>query len=212
MRKRSVLLFIVAVSVFVFCQSVKPDESIEYVAPALHSQREVKNPRESSMGDELIRTYLMKGNLGLLGFAIENETLIALLSKKEKLQNSEKSEPVKLAPPKIVENVKITAYSSCNSIPKGIKNYKKIRRRNGTGTGLTKSGKKANQKFVAADPRYYPEGTVFYVPKIGKTFTVKDTGEKVKGEHHIDLYIENYYAAIKWGNYKYRVLVRVAQK
>ncbi len=223
MKKSILLISLLALAVLACYQSVKLDESIKYVAPALQSQREVKNPRENNISDELIRTYL-KENLGMLGFVIDNETLTGLLVEKEKPQNSKKSEPVNLSAPKMVKNVVVTAYASCDSIPKGIKNYKKIRKRNGTGTGITKSGeraddevilasgKKVKKNIVAADTDYYPEGTLFYVPETGKTFEVKDTGAGVKGRHHIDIYIDRYEDAIKWGNPKLKVWVKIAQK
>lgn len=197
--KKGILSFLTAVLVLSFYQTVKLDESIRYDAPALQDQGEVHKPQESVINNEPIRPDSPKEDL-------------------------EKAEPNNLAPPKAVENVKVTAYAACDSIPEGIKNYEKIRKRNGTGTGLTKSGKRVDEEIalangkkirkniVAADLRYYPIGTLFYVPEIGKTFEVKDTGQGVKGKHHIDIYIEDYVDAIRWGNPKLKVWVKVAQK
>lgn len=192
MKKIILLIGLAMLIALVFSQvsqAVKLDESIKHDAPALLSQGEVKNPQESVINNEPIRPDEPR--------------------KKKKLK---KVKLIKLAPPRVVENVKVTAYASCDSIPENIKNYKKIRRRNGTGTGLTKSGDKVDESIAAADPRFYPEGTVFYVPEIGKAFTVKDTGKDVKGMHHIDIYIDKYEDAIRWGNPKLRVWVMVAQK
>lgn len=197
--KKSILSFVTVVLILSFYQSVKLDESIKHDVPALLSQGEVKNPQENVINNEPIRPDYPK-------------------------EDSKKPESTNLAPPKAVENVKVTAYASCDSIPKGIKNYKKIRRRNGTGTGITKSGERVDEEIVlasgkkvkkniaAADLHYYPIGTVFYVPETGKTFTVKDTGKDIKGKHHIDIYIDKYEDAIKWGNPKLKVWVKIAQK
>ncbi|MFA7319334.1 MAG: 3D domain-containing protein [Parcubacteria group bacterium] len=197
--KKGILSLIAVILVLSFYQTVKLDESIKHDAPALQDQGEVYKPQESVINNEPIRPDSLK-------------------------EDPEKAEPKNLAPPKAVENVKVTAYASCDSIPKGIKNYKKIRRRNGTGTGITKSGEKVNgevtlvsgkkirKNIAAADLRYYPIGTLFYVPEIDKTFEVKDIGGSVKGKHHIDIYIDDYVDAIRWGNPKLKVWVMVAQK
>jgi 3D (Asp-Asp-Asp) domain-containing protein len=199
LKKQILLVSVLVLAILAFSRSVKLDESIKDDAPALLSQGEVNKPQESIINDEPIRPDFPKEDL-------------------------KKDEPTNLAPPKAVENVKVTAYASCDSIPKGIKNYEKIKRRNGTGTGITKSGervdgeislangKKVKKNIAAADLHYYPIGTVFYVPETGKAFTVKDTGKDIKGKHHIDIYIDKYEDAIRWGNPKLKVWVMVAQK
>lgn len=168
-------------------QTVKLDESIKDDVPALLSQGEVNKPQENVINDEPIRPDSPKEDL-------------------------KKAEPISLAPPKVVENVKVTAYVPCDSIPKGIKNYEKIKRRNGTGTNITASGELLHDGGVAADKRYYPKGTVFYVPKIGKTLVVNDTGGNVRGKYHIDFLLKDYQKAMEWGSPKLEVWVMVAQK
>ncbi|GEM_PF-2644901 len=189
--KKIILFFSAIVVALASHQTIKLDEFIEDDVPALQDQGEVHKPQENIIEDEPIRPDEPKH---------------------EVTESLEEVEPINLAPPKLVENVKVTAYASCDSIPKRTKNYKKIRMRNGGGAGITASGEPAHEGGVAADKRYYPKGTVFYVPEIGKTLVVNDTGGKIKGRHHIDIYLDKYVDAIRWGKPRLTVWVMVAQK
>ena len=203
MERKMILinLLMLAIALFFSQPKVKLDESIKHDKPSLVNQGEMNKSQELVISNEPIRP-----------------------DESESKKDSKKTKAVKLAPPRMVRNVKVTAYASCDSIPKGIKNYKKIRGRNGSGTGKTKSGervdgeitlangKKFKKNIAAADPRYYPKGTLFYFPEKDETFEVKDEGGGVKGKHHIDIYIPEYEDAINWGNPKLKVWVMVAQK
>lgn len=65
-------------------------------------------------------------------------------------------------------------------------------------TGITKDGTKVKKGIIAADIRYYPFGTIFYIPQYGYG-TVHDTGGKIKGRKRIDLFFHSHEQALKWG-------------
>jgi rare lipoprotein A len=75
--------------------------------------------------------------------------------------------------------------------------------------GITCAGTATHRGMVAADPSVLPIGTVIRVRSAGAysgVYIVTDTGAKVDGKH-IDLYVPNRAAAVRFG--KRRVLVRV---
>jgi 3D (Asp-Asp-Asp) domain-containing protein len=63
--------------------------------------------------------------------------------------------------------------------------------------GITASGTKADWGTIAADPRYYPFGTIMYIPDYGWG-RVEDIGGAIK-DHHIDLFFPSHKKALKWG-------------
>ena len=65
--------------------------------------------------------------------------------------------------------------------------YLKAVRMNGAGK-VTKSGTKPRIGTIAADRRFYPFGTIIFIPEINFLGTVEDIGPKVKGTKHIDLF------------------------
>lgn len=71
--------------------------------------------------------------------------------------------------------------------------------------GITASGVRARQGTIAADTRYYPFGTVMWVPGYGYG-VVEDRGGAIKGEK-IDLWYPSRHQALKWGRKKVSVKV-----
>ncbi len=73
---------------------------------------------------------------------------------------------------------------------------------NGEGK-ITKSGTKPRIGTIAADKNEYPFGTVIYIPEINLMVTVEDTGSKVKGKKHVDVFCghgkEAEKIALTWG-------------
>lgn len=67
--------------------------------------------------------------------------------------------------------------------------------------GITASGVRARQGTIAADTRYYPFGTVMYVPGYGYG-RVEDRGGAIKGPGKIDLWFPSERAARQWGRRK----------
>lgn len=65
--------------------------------------------------------------------------------------------------------------------------YLKAIKMNGEGK-FTKSGTKPKIGTLAADTRYYPFGTVIYIPETDLWGVVEDVGSMVKGERHIDIF------------------------
>lgn len=63
--------------------------------------------------------------------------------------------------------------------------------------GQTASGKQAKPGTIAADTKYYPLGTIMYVPGYGYG-RVEDRGGAIKGQH-IDLYFKSHKQALQWG-------------
>jgi 3D (Asp-Asp-Asp) domain-containing protein len=71
--------------------------------------------------------------------------------------------------------------------------------------GITASGTKARKGTLAADTRYYPFGTVMYIPGYGYG-RVEDRGGAIKG-HKVDLFFRSRKDALKWGRKKKKVKV-----
>lgn len=63
--------------------------------------------------------------------------------------------------------------------------------------GITAAGTVADWGTIAADTRYYPFGTIMYVPGYGWG-RVEDIGGAIKGQH-IDLYFPSHKKALHWG-------------
>ncbi len=72
--------------------------------------------------------------------------------------------------------------------------------------GITASGAKAKPGTIAADTRYYPMGTVFYIPGYGYG-VVEDRGGAIKGRHRLDLYHNTHQQARQWGRQKLQCVV-----
>ncbi len=72
--------------------------------------------------------------------------------------------------------------------------------------GITASGTKAHKGTIAADRRYYPFGTVLYVPGYGYG-RVEDAGSAIQGSARIDLFYGSHQSALEWG--RQRVPVKV---
>jgi 3D (Asp-Asp-Asp) domain-containing protein len=75
--------------------------------------------------------------------------------------------------------------------------------------GITKSGTPARRGLVAADTRVLPLGTEIQVVNAGEysgTYTVADTGSKVRGRH-IDIFIANWRKARIFGRKMVQVKV-----
>ena len=73
--------------------------------------------------------------------------------------------------------------------------------------GLTSSGKWARYGTIAADTRYYPYGTVMFIPGYGKG-VVEDIGGAIKGPRRLDVYFKTRRRALKWGRQTLPVRVR----
>ncbi len=71
--------------------------------------------------------------------------------------------------------------------------------------GTTACGRRAGWGTVAADPKYYPFGTVMYVPGYGYA-RVEDTGGAIKGDN-IDIWFPSHNRAQAWGKQKLTVKV-----
>jgi Uncharacterized protein conserved in bacteria len=67
--------------------------------------------------------------------------------------------------------------------------------------GQTASGRMAKHGTIAADTRYYPFGTIIYVPGYGYG-RVEDRGGDIKGPHRLDLWFATEREALKWGRQK----------
>jgi 3D (Asp-Asp-Asp) domain-containing protein len=63
--------------------------------------------------------------------------------------------------------------------------------------GITAAGTEADWGTIAADTRYYPFGTIMYIPDYGWG-RVEDVGGAIKGKH-IDLFFPSHKKALKWG-------------
>lgn len=72
--------------------------------------------------------------------------------------------------------------------------------------GLTASGSMARRGTVAADPRFYPFGTVMEIPGYGMG-RVEDTGGDIKGPLRIDLFFNTHRQALEWGRRRLSVQV-----
>ena len=71
--------------------------------------------------------------------------------------------------------------------------------------GITASGEMVRDGIVAADTSILPFGTRIHIEGLG-VFVVKDTGGYIKG-NRIDVYMESYSAAIKFGRQERKVYV-----
>jgi 3D (Asp-Asp-Asp) domain-containing protein len=72
--------------------------------------------------------------------------------------------------------------------------------------GITASGKKAKPGTLAADTRYYPMGTVFYIPGYGYG-VVEDRGGDIRGRHRLDLFYNTHKEARNWGRKKLQCII-----
>ena len=72
--------------------------------------------------------------------------------------------------------------------------------------GITASGTRAKPGTIAADTRYYPMGTVLYVPGYGYGI-VEDRGGDIRGRHRLDLYFNTHQEARNWGRQKLQTVV-----
>ena len=64
--------------------------------------------------------------------------------------------------------------------------------------GITSSGTRARKGTIAADIRYYPYGTVIWIPGYGNGI-VEDTGGTIKGPNWLDVYFPTRQRALRWG-------------
>lgn len=64
--------------------------------------------------------------------------------------------------------------------------------------GITASGRRAKHGTVAADTRYYPFGTVLYIPGYGYG-RVEDRGGAIKGPNRLDVWFSTEREALRWG-------------
>jgi 3D (Asp-Asp-Asp) domain-containing protein len=81
--------------------------------------------------------------------------------------------------------------------------------------GRTASGEHVQPGMIAADPRVLPIGTIVHI-RAGKytgTYTVKDTGGRIKGRH-VDVYVPSYREAKAFGRrpVKIRVISHTGRK
>lgn len=67
----------------------------------------------------------------------------------------------------------------------------------GKSNGITASGKPATWGTIAA-PKGYTFGSVFFIPELGGSFTVRDRGGAIQG-NRIDIWFPTHEQAIKWG-------------
>lgn len=67
--------------------------------------------------------------------------------------------------------------------------------------GITASGSRAKYGTIAADTKYYPFGTIMYVPGYGYG-VVEDRGGDIKGRNRIDLWFPTESQAFEWGRQK----------
>jgi len=52
----------------------------------------------------------------------------------------------------------------------------------------TKSGTVPRIGTIAADTKFYPLGTIIFIPEINLLGTVEDIGGKIKGKKHVDIF------------------------
>ncbi len=76
--------------------------------------------------------------------------------------------------------------------------------------GITATGTETRHGTAAVDKRYYPYGTVFYVPGYGYA-RGEDAGGAIKG-NHIDLWFPSHQKAREWGNKTMKIKVWKAKK
>lgn len=188
MERKIILISLLILTVALFFSQpnkVKLDESIKHDKPSLVNQGEMNKSQELVISNEPIRP-----------------------DESESKKDSKKIEAVVHAPAKRV-TVLATAYCG---IAKKKKHKAQLKKMNGT--GITKSGQRAEFGGLAADLDRYPIGTVFYVPEFGRSFVVNDSGGSISG-NHIDIFMgwgnSAYKDAIKFGKQNLEVWVMVAQ-
>ena len=74
------------------------------------------------------------------------------------------------------------------------------------GVGITASGKRAHPGTIAAETRYYPMGTVIYVPGYGYG-VVEDRGGDIRGRRRLDLFFNTHREARQWGRREIEAVV-----
>ena len=72
--------------------------------------------------------------------------------------------------------------------------------------GITADGRKAKKGTIAADTKYYPFGTIMYIPSYGWG-EVHDRGGAIKGPRRIDLFFPSHKKALRWGRQKVKVKI-----
>jgi len=72
--------------------------------------------------------------------------------------------------------------------------------------GITADGSRAKKGVIAADTKYYPFGTIFYIKGYGYG-EVHDRGAAIKGPYRLDLFFSSHSKALKWGKRKIKVKV-----
>ena len=117
-------------------------------------------------------------------------------------------EKIELKKPRVKkEMVTVVATAYCK-VPKGIKNYPALVKRNGKGE-RTAFGTIPKRGTIAADTRFFPKGTIMYVSGYGRG-TVLDTGTGIRG-HEIDLFMGSgkkaYEESMEWGRQKIQVKI-----
>ena len=60
---------------------------------------------------------------------------------------------------------------------------------------------------IAADTKYYPFGTIMYIPKYGKAI-VEDRGSAIKGPGRIDVFFNSHRRALEWGRQQISVEIK----
>lgn len=75
--------------------------------------------------------------------------------------------------------------------------------------GITASGTQAQRGTLAADTRYFPMGTVMYIPGYGWG-RVEDRGGAIKG-NKLDLFFDSHQEALEWGRQTVDVRVWVGR-
>jgi len=71
--------------------------------------------------------------------------------------------------------------------------------------GMTASGVYAQRGTLAADTRYFPMGTVMFIPGYGWG-KVEDRGGAIKG-NKLDLFFDSHEEALEWGRQQVEVRV-----
>lgn len=96
--------------------------------------------------------------------------------------------------PKVEHRVmKVTAYTA--------------RDKSMNGKGITTNGEHVQEGRAIAADQSIPFGTQIYIPALGKTFVVTDRGGAIRG-NRLDLYMERWKDAIKFGVQELEVFIR----
>ena len=72
--------------------------------------------------------------------------------------------------------------------------------------GIAANGTRAHPGTLAADTRYYPMGSVIYIPGYGYG-VVEDRGGDIKGRKRLDLFFNTHQEARIWGRRKVQTVV-----